>query len=186
MGLENQQDQDLLNEIRQGNKNSFRSLFDRYYEGLVISAMQFLKDRDASKDAVQEVFYQIWKNRDKLSINQSLGGYLKRAVINRCLNQIKSRKAFVEEEKLQFHANKEPSPQHILEAEDVQDAVQKGLDSLPDRCRTIFILKRIEGYSLKEIAEKLDISPKTVEHQMTKALKVLKAVVAPLIQKNTS
>ena len=133
-----------------------------------------LKDPDAAKDVVQEVFLQIWKNRESLEIKSSLEAYLKRATINRALNKIRSKKNFLDENELKDTASSQSSAQDILEHDDLHAALQAGLDSLPERCRLIFVMKRMEGFSQKEIAEKLNISPKTVENQMGIALKKLR------------
>lgn len=186
MSEQNQRDFALLEQIRLGDQQAFRQLFDHYYKQLVVKAVYLLKDPNAAKDAAQEVFFQLWKNRSKMKIQDSVAGYLKRAVTNRSLNQIKSRKPFVEEEQIKLNVSKAASAQEELEAEDLQTAIQSGLDALPERCRAIFVLRRIEGHSLKEIAEKLEISPKTVENQITKALKVLKEYVAPILKNNSS
>lgn len=185
MSEEQQQDQGLISRIRQDDQAAFRALFDKYYARLIGAALYILKDESSAKDAVQEVYFQVWKNREKLEITSSVFGYLKRSTINRSLNQIKSRKPFVEEEQLATDASTAPTPEQLLEAGDVQTAVQKGLDNLPEKCRAIFLLRRIEGYSVKEIASKMAISPKTVENQITKALKVLKIYVSHLRKKDS-
>lgn len=183
---ENQRDQQLFQAITKGDQKSFRKLFDLHYRQLLRSAISILKDENAAKDAVQDVFFQLWKNREQLVINSTVGGYLKRSVINRSLNQIKSRKPFVADTALSADSSKAPDPQQLLEAEDIQEAIAKGMDQLSEKCRTVFVLRRIEGYSVKEIAEKLEVSPKTVENQITKALKILKDYMRPFVKKNSS
>lgn len=170
-------DTDLINRIKQDDQTAFRAIFDRYYKLLLAVAINFLKDINAAKDIVQEVFFQVWKKRQTININTSVEAYLKRAVINRSLNLIKYQKRLTGDENLAVKANDSPSALEELQAEELQDALQKALDGLPERCRLIFVMRRMEGLSHKEIAEKLEISPKTIENQMTKALKVLKEAV---------
>jgi len=179
MSKDNPTDHQLIDQIKSGDKKAFRRLFDRYYKLLLAIAINILKDINVAKDAVQEVFLQIWQKRTTLKINSVVEAYLKRAVINRSLNQVKARKTFVEADSLKEMQNKSPNADAHLEAEDLDKVIKKTLDSLPERCRLIFVLRRMEGLSLKEIASKLDISPKTVENQLTKALKVLKAAALP-------
>ena len=186
MGEEFQKELTILNAIKAGDKSAFKQLFNQQYKELLLAAIGILKDENPAKDAVQDVFFQLWKNREKLEITSSLAGYLKRSVINRSLNQIKSRKPFIEATVLSSNKHKGASPLELLEAEDLNAVVQKTLAQLPERCRVIFTLRRIEGYSLKEIAEKLEISPKTVENQITKALRILKEAVKPILKKNSS
>jgi len=186
MGEELSNDKTILRAIKAGDKSIFKELFNQQYRELLLAAIGILKDENAAKDAVQEVFFQLWKNREKLEITSTLAGYLKRSVINRSLNQIKSRKPFIEDTVLSTNKHRGASPQELLEAQDLNAVVQKALSELPERCRVIFTLRRIEGYSLKEIAIKLDISPKTVENQITKALKILKNAVRPMMNNNSS
>ena len=170
----------LVDRIRKGDKKAFRILFDRYYQRLLAVAINLLGDINAAKDAVQEVFLSLWRSREKLNIHTSLEAFLKRSTINRCLNLIKARKHFVPEAQLKELPNTD-NPVQLLEAQDLEGIVQDALDNLPERCRLIFILRRMEGLSHKEIAKKLDISTKTVENQMTKALKELKNAVQPYL-----
>lgn len=173
----NSTDEQLIGRIRQNDQKAFRLLFDRHYKTLLGTAINVLKDVDSGKDMVQEVFFQIWKKRESLEIRTSVIAYLKRAVINRCFNQIKARKSTTSTEQLEQTQSAIPSATENLEANDLQQAIKKALDGLPERCRLVFTMRRMEGLSHKEIAEKLDISPKTIENQMTKALKVLREAV---------
>ena len=180
------EDHTLISAIKDGDRKAFRELFDRYYKLLLGTAIIMLKDSNSAKDVTQEVFLQIWKKRETLRIESSVKAYLKRAVINRSLNIIKAKKPIVEETVLQDLSQNSSSAQQILEAKDLEKAMQLALDQLPERCRLIFVMRRLEGISLKEIASQLDISPKTVENQITKALKVLKEAVSRYLEEDTS
>ncbi len=174
-------DFDLIGKISRGDRQAFQVLFHRYYKVLLAIAINILKDVALAKDVTQEVFLSIWKKRSSLNIHSSVEAFLKRSVINRSLNQIKARKHFVPEgpsEDLPDHQNAALQ----LESKDLEKIIETTLATLPERCRLIFILRRIEGLSHKEIAEKLHISPKTVENQMTKALKVLKNAIQPYLE----
>ncbi len=175
-------DEQLIQHIQKGDRTAFRTLFDRYYKELLGTAINMLKDINSAKDVTQEVFLQIWKKRENLTIQTSVGAYLKRAVINRSLNFIKAKKNVVDESHVIHLSSTENSANEKLAAQDIETAMKRALDTLPDRCRTIFIMKRLEGYSLKEIAQQLDISPKTVENQITKALKVLQKAIRPFLE----
>ncbi len=141
------------------------------------------KDVDTAKEVVQEVFFQFWKNRETLSTEISIRNYLKRAVINRCLNQIKYNSKFTSDEILEETEGTQLTPDKAFETEELKKRIDLALNNLPEKARLIFILKRQEGMSLKEIAEKLDISPKTVENQITRAVKLLKAELEPYLKK---
>lgn len=176
-------DKELISKIRQNDSLAFRQLFDRHYRLLLGTAINFLKEIDLAKDMVQDVFYQIWKNRSKLDFHSSVEAYLKRAVINRCLTQIKRKKPFVDSEELVEKPGNDANALDELALQDLEEALEAGLNSLPERCRTVFVMKRLEGMSQKEIAEALSISTKTVENQMTKAVKVLKEALKRFRQK---
>lgn len=177
-------DSELIERIRSGDKAAYRILFNRFYRELVGTAVNILKNEDKGKDAVQEVFLQIWKNRETLEIRTSLGAYLKRGVINRSLNQVKYAKNFVQEDKLIDEPSSNTTALDDLALDDLESALQEALNLLPERCRLVFVMKRLEGLSHKEISEALGISPKTIENQITKAMKVLKEALQAYRKKN--
>lgn len=179
-------DEQLIDRIVEDDKGAFRLLFNKYYQTLLSTAINMLKDVSTAKDATQEVFLTIWKNRATFEMPDSLPGYLKRAVINRSLNQIKSRKAVVEDSKIVDMQSSSPQANETLAAKDLKEVMHTALERLPDRCRLIFVMRRLEGLSLKEIANQLEISPKTVENQITKALKALKDAVKSYDEENSS
>lgn len=178
MSKESNTDQELIHRIRKGDKSAFRILFDKFYQLLLGVAITLLKDLDAAKDAVQDVFFQIWKKREQIQIQLSVSAYLKRAVRNQALNQIRRNKAFADSAKMTNEVAKEANVLEIMEGNDLQEVLQKTIDSLPERCRLVFMMRRMQGMSHKDIAESLDISTKTIENQMTKALSILKKAVA--------
>ncbi len=172
-------DKELLEAIAVSSDSAFRELFNRFYKILLGTAVNLLKSEDPAKDAVQDVFLQFWKNREKIEVTSSLLNYLKRAVINKCLNQIKRGQRFEDEEILVNVEDGNLNPETKLENADLQVIIQKALLKVPEKCRIVFVLKRQEGLSLKEISEKLNISTKTVENQITTALKILKEALRP-------
>lgn len=175
-------DKELFERIRKGDKTAFQTLFDRYYKLLLGTAINILKDVDSAKDAVQEVYIQIWKSREQINFTSSIENYLKRSVINRSLNQIKARQKFDGEPVEENHSTSS-SVSDQIEADELEKIVEKTIDTLPERCRLVYILRRQEDLSLKEIGEKLNISSKTVENQLTKALKILKDSVKPFVER---
>ncbi len=174
--MEVKTEQQLISDFRSGEQTAFRNIFDRYYRILVITSYQILKDQHISRDAVQEVFLELWKNRDKLKDESELLPYLKRSVINRSINIIKSRKHHMSSgpEPLSFITDDRRQPDQEYEEKELKEVVMTAIDRLPERCRAVFMLCRMEGYSHFEIAAKLGISTKTIENQMTKALKIIR------------
>ena len=184
MSKEINPDQELIGRIKDDDKAAFRLLFNKHYREMVGTAVNILKNEDKAKDAVQEVFFQIWKTRATLEIRSSVRNYLKRSVINRCLNQIRGQKDFVSEDKLVDQPASNLSALDELAHQDLESALKEALDQLPERCRLIFIMKRLEGMSHQEISDQLGISPKTIENQITKALKSLKTALQGFRKKN--
>lgn len=132
-------------------------------------------DGSTAEDIAQEVFVQVWKKRESLNVNISLKGYLRRAAVNRTLNHLRSKKVEFEQEEAILHVpDREPTTQKELEAKDLKKLIDKSINSLPERCRIIFGLSRFEELSYREISESLGISVKTVENQMSKALKIIR------------
>jgi RNA polymerase sigma-70 factor (ECF subfamily) len=174
-------DHDLLKRIAASDQLAYRILFNRYYKLLLGTAINIIKDLDSGKDAVQEVFLQLWKNRESLVISSSLEAYLKRAVINRVLSILKKEQRFDDDTVLLNKVEKSADVSEILEGKDMERIISDALEKVPERSRVVFILKRQEGLSVKEIASQLNISPKTVENQITKALKILKEAVKPYV-----
>lgn len=167
-------DKQLLDLLKDGDKVAFRRIFDRFYKYLVVTINNVSGDEQMAHDIAQDVFLTIWNKRDSLNIN-NLKSYLRRAAINKMLNRIKAnRMNYFENADLPENVSEFSEPLENLKANNLQEAINRAMDELPERCRMVFKLRRVEGYSLKEIAAELDISPKTVENQLTKAMKFMR------------
>ena len=166
-------DSEKIWRIRQGDKTEFESLFRSSYVSLVHYAKSIIKDQDTAEEIVQDLFFRLWQNREKLVIESTLNGYLFRAVHNRCLHHISHRKIvekYAREKVTEGpHANEDPVD--ILRYAELQEKINRILEKLPGRCSMIFCMSRFEGMKYNEIAEKLSVSVKTVEANMGKALK---------------
>ncbi|MCK9204721.1 MAG: RNA polymerase sigma-70 factor [Bacteroidales bacterium] len=135
-----------------------------------------MKDTDTSEEIVQEVMFKIWVNRNSLQITGPIRNYLMRAVRNSCLNFLKHLDVCKDHRAWYETMDKEsgPSPEEIMIVSELEQKIRNAIDDLPLERRKIFILNRYDRLSYTEIAEKLDISIKTVENQMGKALKTLR------------
>ena len=154
--------------------------FYEYFEVLHRYAYTLLKDSDEAKDAVQAVFVQLWHKRDILAIRQSARSYLYVATHNRCLNNIKSKKT-----RKKYYDNFAADVSHTttageesIELKDLKKEILSAMDALPDKCREIFYKSRFEEKTYPEIAKELNISVKTVEAQMSKALRILRPILS--------
>ena len=164
--------------VRTGDEAGLRWLFEAYYNRLLQDAARLLPDADACQDMVQDAFSDIWRRRAELDIHTHVGAYLRRMVVNKTLNYIKaqSRVAFGNEA-LWADTPDVPFTPPEPGAVTLEEAVRLAVEALPEKCRLVFTLSRFENWSHKEIAASLGISTKTVENQMTKALRNLRAAL---------
>ena len=173
------EEKEWLQSLKAGKEIALQRIFNHYYKYLVVTGYNITGDNEKAKDLVQDVFFELWKKRERLDIQSSLKSYLRRAVVNRSLNYIKTQKRFdFGDENFDAQTpDQAVSAQKILEAEDLKSALNGAIDGLPAKCKAIFMLSRYEKLSHKEIAAKLEISTKTIENQITKALKVVRLAV---------
>lgn len=150
--------------------------FRAYYQPLCNYACTFIQDRDEAEEIVQSAFLSVWEKREALEIRTSLKSYLYTMVRNACLNVIKHEKI------KQKHANEELAvaershegvAQRVLSSE-LEERIRLSMEKLPEQCRLIFKLSRFEELKYAEIAEQLNLSVKTVENQIGKALKIMR------------
>lgn len=172
--MDNLSDPELIKAIRDGNAEVFRQVFDACYESLCQYAFTIVKDFDQAEDVVQSILVKLWERRETLEIKTSVRSYLFRSVYNQCINQLEHVAI-----KKRFDATVQNSPGRDEQQPDVfplelEDNIRKAIDTLPQQCRTIFIMSRYEELRYSEIAEKLDISVNTIQNQICKALKILR------------
>ncbi len=149
-------------------------VFRRFYVPLGRTVNRMLNDSDATEDIVQEVFIKIWNSRETLQFNFSVKAYLYRSAINTALNYLEKTKKTIS---LDTDAINEPAHTDVedqFNLKEVETHIQDAIATLPPACKAIFVLSRYEDMSYREIAESMQISPKTVENQMGKALKLMR------------
>ena len=166
-----------LAQLRAGDESALRRIFDRHYALLTGDIYRIVPDEDTCQDLAQEVFVELWKKRAELDIHTSLRAYLRRAAVNRALNYLKTSRRFSFDEPENI-ANTADTSEHDIHRKNEQDSLEKALheaiSTLPEKCRLVFSLSRFEHLSHREIAEQLGISVKTIENQITKAMKLLR------------
>ncbi len=169
---------ELFDRVKTGDQKAFELLFSIYFARLNDFARNVVRDDMISQDIVQEVFVKVWEKRSEIeSIN--LEGYLFRLVRNRCIDYIKHLKVvnssiqeiqisskYEELYRIDFLGN-EP---YVLIEEELKNKIEKTIQNLPNRCREVFMLSRMDGLKNKEIAEKLGINIKNVERHLARAL----------------
>lgn len=169
----------LLQRIQAGDEGAYDSAFRAWYPVMVRVATALLHDSDAAEEVAQDVMVELWQRRHAMDADVSLSGYLLRSVRNRSLNHLRHMRVRRQTEADVQALYEEPvgSDQPIV-AKELAAAANQALAELPPRCREIFEMSRVHGLKYAQIAEALDISLKTVEAQMGKALRVMRKRLA--------
>ncbi len=164
-----------MHEAEKFELEKFEKLFKELFKPLCAFTYKYLKDTDLCKEIVHDVFVNLWEKRAQIDLSKSVKSYLYSSVTNRSLNYLRDNKKFVKTEDFSIFEQNSCESDDFLAEQDLQAKIHKTLDELPEKCRKVFILNRFEGKKYKEIAQELDISEKTVEAHISKALKALKA-----------
>lgn len=166
--------------VANGDYYAFRELFTHNYRALCNYAMRVVVTREIAEEVVSDVFVKLWKNREQIEVHTSFQAYIYRAVRNQALDYLKLRvhRQYEREslESVQWnmtHADHH-SPAEEMSFNEFYDHIEGCINDLPRQCQIIFRLSREEGLRYRDIAERLAISVKTVETQMSRALKVLR------------
>ena len=170
-------EQQLLSALRFGNEGALRQIFDRHYPLLLGDIYRLIPDEGTCQDLAQEIFVDLWNKRENLDIHTSLRAYLRRAAVNKSLNYIKAtrRHQFEDADDLSQLPDNSLLDNTKREAQEhLEDALHAAISALPEKCRLVFNLSRFEQLSHRQIAEQLGISVKTIENQITKAMKMLR------------
>jgi RNA polymerase sigma-70 factor, ECF subfamily len=174
----------LATRIKLGDEQAFELFFRKYNIRLCAFANKFLNNPEESQEVVQDMFVKIWEARDEIDPENSLKSYVFKTVQNLSINKLRRKKVeskYIEIFQLVYVDNHEFSAQESLQVRELEAHIVRSIKKLPGECRKIFELSRSEGLKYKEIAETLNISVKTVESQMSKALRSLRVELAEYI-----
>ena len=151
-------------------------LFRQYYKILRVYAFRFVNDWDAAEDIVQDVFVAVWSKHEKVELEGAIKAYLFKSVYNKSLNYLTSKK-YTEEESAEPFADRldtlkvqESNQENTLFMKEIQAEIESFIDTLPVQVKKVFILSRSYGLKTKEVAAQLNLSPKTVEKHLSRAL----------------
>jgi RNA polymerase sigma-70 factor, ECF subfamily len=177
------QDDLLAQRLAEKDEAAFEQVFKTHFKNLHAYACTLLSRPEDAEEMVQQVFVKLWERQENLSIGGSLAAYLYRAVHNQCLNHLKHEKVKAAHQLYVAHSmkNNTPSAPSRLMTRELENRFRQALNELPEQCRTIFQMSRFEDMKYRDIAGKLDISVKTVENQMGKALKLMRLKLAEYI-----
>ena len=172
-----EQENDLLLKVKNSDKKAFQNLFSNYHDTLFRFVAYRVRDSDLAEDITQETFLRVWKKRSSLIPKKSFFSLIARIATNLCYDhfrhvEVRNRH---EDRIPQYGKSHYDDPESVNQANMLQEKINDIVNQdLPDKCRTIFVLSRMEGYSNPEIADILGLSIRTVENQIYRALKVLK------------
>lgn len=176
-------DQELFTRLQVGEGSALDELFRRHYVDLCRVALRFVKNEQEAEDIVQNLFVSIWEKRSGTTDEiGAVGPYLRRAVRNRSLNFLRNQKRIpVDDADIPENTVAGLRADDELNQDELRNRINKAIDALPERCRLVFVMSKIEEMSHKEIAEALEISPKTVENQMTRAYRFLREWLGSIV-----
>lgn len=166
-----------------GPKENFEKLFKEFFIPLTYFTKKYISDTDMSKEIVHSVFVRIWENRNEFDFNKPAKSYLFTSVYNRCMNYLRDNKKMkdFDSESSVLEIRTETVPSDQIEAAELEFKIKQAIDSLPEKTREIFCLNRFEEKKYSEIAQAKKISVKTVEAQISKALKLLRELLKDYI-----
>ena len=175
--------QEYLEALKLGSENAFRVIMDFWYKRLFNFANGYLNNVENTKEVLQDVFLKLWDNRQQLAENTILNAYLFTLTRNRCIDLIRRERLLIQfrndkkEEYMRLGENFDALSDPILDdifAREVQTEVNRAVNVLPEQCQKVFLLSRSNGMKNKEISQMLNLSEKTVESHLTKALKTIR------------
>ena len=175
----NEQEENILSQLRAGNDNAYRYLFDHYYVSLCRVANFYVKDSFIAENLVGDLIFYLWQQHDSLDIHTSLRAYLFTAIRRRSLNYLQeahvTRETTLSDELASTaHFNAEETPLGSLIEKELEGKIASCVAQLPDECRAVFTLSRHEQLSYDAIAEQLGISSNTVRYHIKNALATLR------------
>lgn len=170
-------DEELLLLLRESaDQSAFLEIYERYHVGLYTAAVKRCCSAEAAEELVQDLFVRLWKNRETIEIYATLSGYLFTGIRNAVLNYLQHEAVrknirIVSEIQDRFTDN---STEELLLANDLNKYIQQKIKALPEKCRSVFELSRLNHKSNKQIASELGLAEKTVENHITRAIKFLR------------
>ena len=176
-------EEDLVQRVNDGDQSAIEDLFDIYYDGLCKFVRRLTNSKDDVEDLVQDIFVRIWVNREDWSPKGSIKAYLFRSARNQAFNFLKSKNSIetIKCDGSELLTPRSDPAEKVIDTE-ISERIDKAIEKLPHRTKLVFTLNRQDGLSYSEIADVLEISMKTVENQIARALRHLRKELANLIK----
>jgi len=165
---------DITKKLADGHLDALKVIHDHYHSRFVNIAINFLKSRVDAEEVVQDTFLKLWNYRFKLQVEKSYEGYLYTIFKNQVYNKFRELSKGVKFTEITENVASAERPDDGLRVQDLETAYQLALDSLPPQRKQIFLLRKVQGLTNKEVGEELGVSVKMVEKQMTQAYKTLR------------
>lgn len=173
---ESDNSQELLQRLKADDQSAIKEIFHNYYGLVYKTTAQLCNDAQIAEDLCQNVFTNFWRKRHTLHIKGPIAPYIKRMAVNEALAWLKKQKRMpideVEEQNLPPILTADADEQYMYG--EMKQVIGQAIEKLPPRCQTVFKLSRYEEMTYKEISKEMDITEKTVENQMGRALKLLR------------
>lgn len=164
----------LLQRLKKDDASALKDIFQAFYPMVYRTIYRIVADQPLAEDLAQDVFMRFWEKRQKIEVQGVLEAYIRRMAVNEALGYIRKNKKISFEEITESHTEPTNNSEDLFLDNELENQMHQAIESLPPKCKTVFVLSRFEELSHKEISEQLNISTKTVENQITKALKTLK------------
>lgn len=160
--------------IQQKNLDVFESYYKEHYKAFFLASYNYVKTTEVAQEIVNDVFLKIWEDAEKITIESSLKAYIYRAIINRSINALNKQKRESQNQRELEQTHQEAYELREIEVNELKVQLYKAIDALPDQCKKVFVMSRMDGLKQQDIADKLGISIKTVKNHITHALKQLR------------
>lgn len=171
---------ELLRSIKNGNHDAFKKFFDRHHKHLYYFLLKKGMSEQTAEDLIQQAFLIIWERREEIDETKSLRAYLFRIAYTRMLNHIRDHKKF--HESAEADSIVTAIPDSAIVNDELKEEIDRAIEAMPEKRQTVFRLCFLQGFSYKETASTLDVSPKTVENHMGLALKDLRKALKSFIE----
>ncbi|MEL7589133.1 MAG: RNA polymerase sigma-70 factor [Prolixibacteraceae bacterium] len=176
----------FLHRFKNGDELAFEKIFKANHSRIVGFCNQFISEQDKAKSLAQDVFLNLWLNREKIKTVNGIRAFLYTFAKSGCLNYLRHRKVISRYQDLYLQNTEETLNREILESFDfnalefseLEGLIQQAIDNLPEKCRQVFVMSRVDGKMNKRISEELNISVKAVEANITRALKALHSALS--------